>query len=237
MKKSLSIALICVMAGVLSAEESSPKEKILAAAKKLGESANYSWTTTPKDETGSSGRNIGLIEGKTEKAGYTYMILTPGGISVEVVFKEDKGAAKTLEGWQSFSEIEQTGGSAAAIARRIRQFKTPAVEAVDLVGAVKELKEADGAYAGELSEEKLKELILLATRRREGQTPPEMKGIKGSAKFWLKEGALTKYEFNVQGKITAGERELDINQTIAVEIKDVGATKIEMPDEAKAALK
>src|SRR5207247_1847612 len=122
-------------------------------------------------------------------------------------------------------------------ARRIRKFKTPAVEAVDLAGAVKELKEADGAYAGELSEEKIKELILLAARRREGQTPPDMKGLKGSAKFRLQEGALTKYEFNVQGKVTAGEREIDINQTMVVEVKDVGSTKIELPDEAKTALK
>ena len=225
------------MAGTLSAAESGAKEKIIAAAKKLGASANYSWTTTPKDESGSSGRNIGPIEGKTEKDGFTYMILMPGGISIEVFLKGDKGAAKTLEGWQSFAEIEQAGGGAAAIARRIRKFKTPAVESVELVGAIKELKEADGAYAGELSEEKLKELVLLAARRREGQTPPEMKGIKGSAKFWLKESALTKYEFNVQGKVNLGERELDINQTIAVEVKDVGSTKIEVPDEAKAALK
>ena len=237
MKKYLLIGLIGVMTATLTAAESGAKEKIIAAAKKLGDSANYSWTTTPKDETGSSGRNIGPIEGKTVKDGFTYMVLMPGGISIEVFLKGDKGAAKTLEGWQSFSEIEQAGGGAAQIAKRIRQFKTPAVEAVDLVGAVKELKEADGAFAGELSEEKIKELILLATRRREGQTPPDMKGIKGSAKFWLKEGALTKYEFNVQGKVTAGERELDINQTIAVEVKDVGSTKIEMPDEAKAALK
>ena len=61
--------------------------------------------------------------------------------------------------------------------------------------------------------------------------------MKGSTKFWLKEDALTKYEFNIQGKVTAGEREIDVNQTIAVEIKEVGKTKIEVPDEAKTALK
>jgi hypothetical protein len=64
-----------------------------------------------------------------------------------------------------------------------------------------------------------------------------MKDLKGSAKFWLKDGALPKYEFSVQGKVTARDRELDINQTITVEVKDVGSTKIEIPDEAKAALK
>ncbi len=237
MRKYFLIGMIGVMAGTLSAAESGAKEKIIAAAKNLGDSAYYSWTTTPSDESGSTGRNIGPIEGKTEKDGFTYMTLMPGGFSIDVIIKGEKGAAKTLEGWQSFAEIEQAGGGGAAIARRIRKFKTPAAEAVDLVGAVKELKEADGAYAGELSEEKIKELILLAARRREGQTPPDMKGLKGSAKFWLKEGALTKYEFNVQGKVTTGEREIDVNQTIAVGVKDVGTTKIEIPEEAKTALK
>ena len=64
-----------------------------------------------------------------------------------------------------------------------------------------------------------------------------MKDIKGMVKFWLKDGALPKYEFNIQGKVTLRERELDLNQTIVVEVKDVGATKIEVPDEAKPALK
>ncbi|MBI3849312.1 MAG: hypothetical protein HY298_03320 [Verrucomicrobia bacterium] len=237
MKKYLLIGLTVVTTATLTAAESGAKEKIIAAAKKLGDSPNYSWTTTPKDETGSSGRNIGPIEGKTEKAGYTYLIITPGGVSIEIFMKGEKGAAKTLEGWQSFADIEQAGGGAAAIARRIRQWKTPAAEAVDLLGGVKELKEADGAYAGELSEDKVKELILLAARRREGQPPPEMKTLKGSVKFWLKDSALPKYEFNLQGKVTAGEREIDINQTMVVEVKDVGSTKIELPDEAKTALK
>ena len=168
MKKYLLIGLIGVFAGTLAAAESGAKEKIIAAAKKLGASANYSWTSTPAEDGGSPGRNIGPIEGKVEKDGFTYMTLMPGGIPVEVFIKGEKGAAKTLEGWQSFAEIEAAGGGGAGIARRIRKFKTPAVEAADLVGAVKELKEADGAYAGELSEEKIKELILLAARRREG---------------------------------------------------------------------
>ena len=56
--------------------------------------------------------------------------------------------------------------------------------------------------------------------------------------FWVKDGVLTKFEFNTQGKITAGQdnREMNINRTTTVEIKDVGTTKIEVPDEAKQKL-
>ena len=55
-------------------------------------------------------------------------------------------------------------------------------------------------------------------------------------KFWIKDGTLTKYEFNVQGKVTAGDRDTDVNRTTTVEIKDAGTTKLEVPAEAKEKL-
>src|SRR6185436_20576754 len=99
-----------------------------------------------------------------------------------------------------------------------------------------ELKEEDGVIAGDLRDEAVKELLLFGTRRREGQEPPKTTDAKGSVKFWIKDGALTKLEIKVQGKVTAGERELDINRTTTTEIKEVGTTKIEVPDEAKQKL-
>jgi len=79
-------------------------------------------------------------------------------------------------------------------------------------------------------------MLLLGARRREGQEPPKTSDAKGSVKFWVKDGALTKYEINVQGKVAAGERTFDINRTMTVEIKDVGSTKLEVPAEAKQKL-
>jgi hypothetical protein len=52
-------------------------------------------------------------------------------------------------------------------------------------------------------------------------------------KFWIQDGALTKYEVKVQGRVTAGDREADVNRTTTVEIKDAGSTKLEVPAEAK----
>jgi hypothetical protein len=70
-----------------------------------------------------------------------------------------------------------------------------------------------------------------------GQNAPEIAGAKGSVKFWIKDGLISKYEFNVQGKVTFGDQKREINRTTTVEIKDVGTTKVELPDEAKAILK
>lgn len=234
MRTSILTILAVFAAGTLFAAQ--PKEQVAAAAKSLGEKPNYSWTTTPKADAANPGRNMGPIEGKTEKNGYTYLLITPGGVSVEVVMKGEKGAAKTLEGWQSFQEIEQAGGGGASISRRLRRLKTPAAEAAEFVSKTKELKEADGAISGDLTEEGVKERLLLESRRREGQEPPQVSGAKGSVKFWLKDGALVKYELTLQGKLTTGEREVEVNRTVTVEIKDVGSTKIEVPSEALKAL-
>jgi len=235
MKKTLLIGLIGLMAGWLPAADSSLKDKLAQATKQLGDKPNYSWSTTTKEADGTPGR-LGPIDGKMEKGSFTFLSLTPGGIPVEVYMKGDKGTAKALEGWQTFDDIAATGGTAAAIVRFLRSYKIPAAQSAEFAGGVKEWKEADGAISGELKEEAIKEILLLGARRREGQDPPKTEDAKGSVKFWIKEGALTKYEINVQGKVTAGERTAEINRTMTTEIKDVGATKLDVPTEAKAKL-
>src|SRR2546421_252205 len=100
-------------------------------------------------------------------------------------------------------------------------------------------KEADGSQGrmgpieGKAAKDGVKELLLRGARRRDGDEAPKIADAKGSIKFWMKDGALTKYESNVQGKVTAGDRDTDINRTITVEIKDAGTTKVEVPAEAK----
>jgi hypothetical protein len=233
MKHTLIIGLTGLVACTLSAADSSPRDKLLNATKQLGDKPNYSWTTTTKEGDGSPGR-VGPIAGKAEKTGLTYLSFEIGGIPVEVYMNGQKGAAKALEGWQTFDEIAQAGGTAAAVVRYLRFYKAPGVESARLSEKLKDVKEAEGVISGELKEEAVKELLERGARRREGQEPPKIEGPKGSMKVWLQDGALTKYEVNIQGKVTAGDREIDVNRTATVEIKDVGSTKVEVPAEAKA---
>lgn len=233
MKLIAVLGLIGLGATVLSAADS--KEKVLSAAKQLGDKANYSWTFSTKEADGSAGR-LGAIEGKADKAGMVCLNFSVGDVPVAVCMKGDKGAAKALEGWQTFDEIAQPGGTPAAVVRYLRSYQAPVAESTALAGKATELKEVDGAIAGDLKEDAVKELLLFGSRRREGQEPPKTTDAKGSVKFWIKDGALTKFEIKVQGKVAAGEREMDINRTTTVEIKDVGTTKIELPDEAKQKL-
>ena len=176
------------------------------------------------------------IDARAEKDGVTGLSFSVGGFPVEVLMKGEKGAAKALEGWQSLDEIAQTGGTAAAIVRFLRSYQAPVAESAALAGKVKELKEAEGAFSGELKEDAVKELLLFGTRPQEGQDAPKMADAKGSAKFWIKDGVLTKYETKIQGNVTVGDRVTDINRTTTVEIKDAGSTKLEVPDDAKLKL-
>jgi len=235
MKQIIILGLIGMLANGLNAADSSSKDKVTSAATVVGNQLNYGWATTTKEADGSPGK-LGTIEGKADKAGVVWLSFSVGGLPVEVYMKGAKGTAKALEGWQTLDEIAQAGGTAAAVVRYLRSYKTPVTETATLAGKVKEFKEADGAIAGELNEDAVKEMLLFGTRQREGQEPPKTTDAKGSVKFWIKDGALTRFEVNVSGKVTAGERETNINRTTTVEIKDVGTTKLEVPDEAKAKL-
>ncbi len=96
MKQSLIVGLIGLLAHTLFAADSSPQAKITSATRQLGDTPNYSWTTTTKEGDGSSSR-VGPIEGKADKAGLTYLSFAIGGIPVEVFMNGQKGAAKALE--------------------------------------------------------------------------------------------------------------------------------------------
>ena len=59
-------------------------------------------------------------------------------------------------------------------------------------------------------------------------------GLKGSAKFWVTDGVLSKYENSIEGEAPGfNGQEMDMTRTTTVEIKDIGTTKVEVPAEAK----
>lgn len=231
MKHELSVALLGLLAGVLSAAETDPKTEIKSAARKLADKPSYSWTANIKNEGDATSRQ-NPIQGKAEKGGYVYLSFALGDNTIECAFKGDKSAIKRDTAWESADEL---AGEDAWIARRLRIFKAPAAEAEDLLGKVKELKKAeDGVYSGDLTEAGANDWI--TRMRRSGSAAP--KGAKGSVKYWLKGGELVKYEFNVQGTITAGndDREVPMNRTTTVEIKNVGTTQVQVPEAARKKL-
>jgi hypothetical protein len=234
MKKELLFSATALMAASLLAADKSPKDEITAAAKSLSEKANYSWKTTVVVPEGSRFRP-GPTEGKTEKDGFTHLTMSFGDNTTQAVLKGDKAASTSPDGgWQSLADLENSEGPGRFLAAMLRSLKTPAVQAAELASGAKELKKEGDAYSGELTEESAK--ALLSFRPRSGGEGANVSNAKGSVKFWLKDGALSKYEFKVTGKISFNGNDRDVDRATTVEIKDVGATKLSVPEEAKKKL-
>ena len=190
-------------------------------------------------------------EGKTEKGGFTLLTYKMGETTTEAVRKGDKVAVKDGDEWKTSEELSEgadataqggRGNRAQGLARRVQQAKLPTAEAQDLIGKVKGLKKDGDTYTGELTAEAIKEMYTFRGRPG-GQgggdaNAPVTTGLKGTAKFWVKDGVLSKYESHVEGKMTGGRqnRETEVNRKTTVEIKDVGTTKVTVPEEAKKKL-
>ena len=230
MKATASVLTVVILAFSAAAMAADPKDELNGAIKKLAGQSGYAWTTTPKTEGSESARRQGPLEGKTEKDGYTLVKGTAGENSYEVAFKGEKIVVNYNGDWLSSAEI----GEGSRIVERLRTLKRPAEEAEQLAKKSGELKpEPDGLYSGDMTPEFAKELFALLGRRAAESTD-----AKGSVKFWLKDGQLAKYEFAVRGSITAGEdkKKVDISRTMTVEIKNVGSTKVALPEDARKKL-
>jgi len=247
MKRTSWIGIAGLALCLAAAANRDAKSDVKAAAKKLQDATGYAWTSTSKSEGGGGqGGNRpqpGPTEGKLEKDGFVWIKSTQGENATEAVLKAGKSAIKTADGWKAASDFkpDPAGGQqgrrdpAAGMARRLQNFKAPAVEAEGLVDKVADLKdEGEGVFSGALTEEGVKELF---TRfARPGGNAPQVAEPKGSVRFWVKEGTLVKYELNTQGKFTFNNNDVQMNRTTTVEFKDVGSTKIEVAEDAKKKL-
>jgi hypothetical protein len=239
MKTFLAITVIGFVAASLCAADDT-KSDVKAAAKKLADKPNYSWTSTPKFEGGQGGGGFrpGPTEGKIEKGGWVQTSAKFNDATIETVIKGEKGAVKREDEWKTVEELEADDqGPGAFMARRIKTFKAPAAQAEDIADKVKELKKGDdGLYSGDLTDEGAKALSSFGGRRPGGTGGPQ--NAKGTAKFWVKDGVLAKYEYNLQStmKRPDSDEEIKVNRTTTVEIKEVGSTKVSIPAEVKKKL-
>jgi len=226
MKKKILWSAIVMLAGPILAADTSPRDEISAALKKLDEQANYSWKTTVVVPE-SAQFKPGPSEGQTEKHGFTHLTLNFGENTTQAFMKGGKAAVTNPSGgWQALDELDNAEGPRRFLGRIIKTFKAPAEQAGDLAAAAKQLKKDGDVYSSDLTEEGAKAQFRFGT----------VSQAKGSVKFWLKDGALAKYEFKVTGKVDFNGNEVDLDRTWTIEIKDVGATSVNVPEEAKKKL-
>ena len=245
MKSKTMFSLAAFFAASVLQSTAAPADDVKAAAKKLTEKGSYSWKQTSENAGGGGGgggagrRATGPTEGKTTKEGITMLTMTRGESNTVAYVQGAKGSVKTGDGWKSLSELSESSSgdrqnAMRFISRGLSNYKTPAVEAEELAGKAKELKKTDDTYSGDLTEDAVKTLLSFGGRGGNNAAAPT--DAKGTVKFWVKDGVLTKYQYNVKGKMTFNDNTRDIDRTTTVEIKDVGTTKVEVPEEAKKKL-
>jgi hypothetical protein len=202
------------------------------AARKLAAADNYSWTIVTKGGQGDTRP----IEGKTQKDGLTWTGMSGrDGIRVEAVAKGGKGVVKTEDGWQPLDDPATAG-----IIRKSSRYrwllnpKLPAAQVETLLDQTTNLARSDDGFAGTWSEDKVKEWLLANISVRRGSPTPSISNAQGTVTFWLKDGMLFKYEIQASGTLTYNRNHRDVQITTTVEIKDVGATKVTVPEQAKS---
>ena len=206
--------------------------------------------------------------GKTEKDGFTVLSFAGRSTTTEVVVKGEKVALKDGDEWKTAEELADNEGGeenrfniGRMVGRRAQTTKLPVAEANDLLGRVNELKKEGDVYSGNLTADGIKQMYTFPGRnrgqggqggnqeggqRREGgeRRQVDTSGLKGTGKFWVKDGMLAKYETHVVGKMPgfpgrdgAPGREIEVDRTTTTEIKEVGSTKVAVAAEAKKKLK
>lgn len=237
MKKNILFSMMILAASSLLAADSNPKDDVKAAAAALGAADNYSWHQTVEVPPDSQFKP-GPTDGKTEKGGYTTLSMSFGDNTSEAIIKGTNCAIKTQDGgWQSAAEaLADNGGGfnpATMIVRMAQNLKTPDIQAANIAGQAKDLTSGTNGISGDLTDDGAKALLSFGGRRG-GAT--NVTNPKGSVTFTLADGKLVKYSFHVTGTVSRGGNDMDIDRTTTVEIKDVGTTKIEVPDDAKKKL-
>jgi hypothetical protein len=245
MKIHLASCLAAAFAAAFS--YAGPTDDVAAAASKLAEAPNYGWTVTT--EFANSQFPAMPSNGVTEKGGYTVVTTAFNGRTIQTVVKGDQMVMQNQEGtWLTMDEMrQQFGGGGGAVGARgggrgrmmmggggAMNFSK---DTANYVAKMTDVKVVEGAIVGTLSAEDVAPSLMFGRGAPGGQTPPAPKNASGSVKFWLKDGAITKYAVNVKGTVTTpngDEREIDLTTT--VEIKNLGTTTVVVPEEAKKKL-
>jgi hypothetical protein len=247
MLKRLLLCCLSVVAFSAVVVQADPKDDIKAAIQKLADSPNYSWSTAT-----TGGFMRGPQTGKTEKDGYTVLSVTMRENTLEIIMKGEKAAIKTDSGWKSGTELLEAANDDAGgpppperfAAMFAQNFKTPVAQVQDNLDNLQNLQKTDTGFTADLSPEAAKKLLMFRPRRpttnpdNGGNAPPQMEvsDAKASIKLTIKDGTLTQVELHQTGTVSFNGNDRDVDRTVTTDFKDVGSTKVDVPDEAKAKL-
>jgi hypothetical protein len=237
----LLVAALAVAAGVAQAAPAAGPDDLKAAIHKLTQGGNYSWTVATSNEGETAERySVGPLDGKTDKEGLTW-IRTRETPPIEIVLKGQKMAVRMDEGWALENELASgakvRGHANLSLLKNLKTHNRPAAQAAALLKHAKDLKEGTpGYFVSPLDDAGIKEFLHQSLRTK---GTPEIDPLGGSVAFWIRDGVLLRYELTLRGTVTypapaASSWTADLKTT--VEVSGVGATTVDVPDEARKKL-
>jgi hypothetical protein len=235
--KTASIVIGMIAYRAVWGADSTPTNQVSDAIAKLKAATNYTWTSTTV-----AGPDVQFtpppVKGQTDSTGFTKFSSQFGDNTAEVILKGDKAAVKGEEGWKLADFGGPPGPEIFALA--MARNGTASDEAGLILQGVPELKTLEGgALGGELTGDAATDLLSIGPHRNAAKANPDApafpgpKGTKGSAKFWIKDGALVKYQTHLIGTVSFDNNDMVLDFTRTTEIQDVGTTKLNIPDEAR----
>lgn len=225
--------------------QAAPADDVKAAAKKLADAPNYSWSTATQNAGGGGGRGGGFgggpQSGVAEKDGFAVITRETQNGQSQTVRKGEKVVTQNMEGqWVTPEEFFAAfGGGAGGGGGRGGGFggglfggNLPVDELNALVAASTDLTTADGVISGKLNAEATTQRLSFGRGGRGGNAQPPA-NASGTVKYWVKDGAISKYEVNVKGTVQGRGGEIQVDRTTTTEIKNVGSTKVTVPADAQ----
>jgi len=205
-------------------------EELSAATKKASDMPSYTFKIDTKGD-GKGVKAAPAVEGRYEKDKAQSLKIN----GTDTFRKAGLVVVKDGEAWKRL-EKPPKGEKPARGSLTIQSFggiKLPHEELADFEKAFEKIeKTADGElvlYSGALTPE---------GARTAGSTGSKAEGkstltYSGAGKVWVnKDGVIVKYEIAVKAKGTVREKEVEQSHIRTVQLSDVGATKVEVPEGA-----
>lgn len=232
MKTVTSILTCIATSGLLAWADDESTAAVMQAARAISHENGYAWTSTSASAAGTHDWRQGPTHGKAQKNGYTYVTFTLGDGTVEMAFHREKSVIKWSDQWYGLGDLKE---DVAWIADRLKTYKAAAEEAAFLAQHSPDLQPGqDGDYAGKIDDDALR--FLLSRGRRQVENVAE---IKGTVRFWIQDGRLQKYQYNLKGPVPYGSEGaiVSLDRTTTVELKDIGNVDVKIPPAAEEKLR
>ena len=232
-----AIVLNLVAFAVLISAQAADAERMLVqeSAQLLRSAPSYSWTAmvSPVESTGHRAVEI---EGRVEKDGPTSVTLRFGDRTVHGYLLGSKAFVTSPDTkWKDIPEMRKGETPGEFITRLVRGVTPPDKQIRELLGRSAELRQEGEVVTASLPQPSAQ--ALLEPRHAGRFKGPEVRDASGTVKFWTAAGAITKYEYTLRGKTMMDGEEKEFVRTTVVEIRDIGTTKVDLPDIAKEKLR